>query len=57
MVDRGSGCQVGLRNDATGKMGRTVHTDKGMPTPHANLKNAASGNSHVTVNPSGTTSW
>jgi RHS repeat-associated protein len=57
MVDRGSGRQVGMRNDATGNMGRTVHTDAGTPTPHANLENAAGGNTHVTVNPSGTKSW
>lgn len=57
MIDRGSGRKVGMRNDATGNMGRSVHTDKGTPTPHANLENAAGGNTHVTVNPSGTKSW
>lgn len=57
MVDRGSGNKVGMRNDATGNSGRFVHTDRGRPTPHANLKNAAGGNTHVDVKPSGTKSW
>jgi len=57
MVDRGSGRTVGLRNDATGNNGRYVHTDRGTPTPHANLENAAGGNTHVKVNPNTTQPW
>lgn len=57
MVDRGSGRQVGVRNDATGNNGRYVHTDRGTPTPHANLENSAGGNTHVKVNPNTTKPW
>jgi hypothetical protein len=51
LVDRRSGNQIGVRNDATGNNGRYVHTDRGMPTPHANLENPGGGNTHVKVNP------
>jgi hypothetical protein len=57
MVDRGSGRQIGVRNDATGANGRYVHTDKGTPTPHANLENASGGNTHLKVNPNTTKPW
>lgn len=49
IVDRGTGEQVGVRNDVTGDQGRFVHTDRSMPTPHANLENASGGNTHVKV--------
>ncbi|MCC6928165.1 MAG: RHS repeat-associated core domain-containing protein [Gemmatimonadaceae bacterium] len=51
MVERSTGRQVGVRNDATGNQGRYVHTDKSMRSPHANLENSVGGNTHVKVNP------
>jgi RHS repeat-associated protein len=57
IVDRGTGQQVGVRDDATGNQGRYVHTDRGTPTPHANLENAQGGNVHVKVNPNTTLPW
>jgi RHS repeat-associated protein len=44
--------QVGMRNNATGNQYRSVHTDHGTPTPHANLQNAQGGNLHLEVNSS-----
>ncbi|HEX8850739.1 MAG TPA: RHS repeat-associated core domain-containing protein [Gemmatimonadaceae bacterium] len=57
--NRRTGQIVGDINDATGNSARRVHTDRppGMTTPHANLENAAGGNTHVKVNPTGTKSW
>ena len=57
IVERSTGRQVGVRNDATGNQGRFVHTDRGTPTPHANLENSAGGNVHVKVNSNTTKPW